>query len=74
MQAKLLRVLETGEVFALGASRPTRVDVCLCTATREDLRHRVAEGGFRGTSRTFTRNRAMAPQNQAACSQPCVPR
>jgi transcriptional regulator with PAS, ATPase and Fis domain len=47
VQAKLLRVLETREVFAVGASRPKRVDVRICSATHRDLREQVAAGRFR---------------------------
>jgi transcriptional regulator with GAF, ATPase, and Fis domain len=47
VQAKLLRVIETREVFAVGASRPKRVDVRICSATHRDLRERVAAGRFR---------------------------
>ena len=47
VQAKLLRVLETGEVLPLGAARGKAVSFGLCTATREDLRARVAAGRFR---------------------------
>jgi transcriptional regulator with AAA-type ATPase domain len=47
VQAKLLRALETGEVFALGAARPILVDVAFCSATHADLRQRVAAGAFR---------------------------
>ncbi len=47
VQAKLLRVLETGEVLALGASRPRKVDVRICSATHRDLREAVASGKFR---------------------------
>jgi transcriptional regulator with PAS, ATPase and Fis domain len=47
VQAKLLRVLETKEVFALGASKPKTVDVRICSATHKDLRTLVARGGFR---------------------------
>jgi transcriptional regulator with GAF, ATPase, and Fis domain len=47
VQAKLLRVLETHEVLALGASRPERVDFGLCTATHRELRAAVAAGEFR---------------------------
>jgi transcriptional regulator with PAS, ATPase and Fis domain len=46
VQAKLLRVLETKEVLALGASRPRAVDIQVCSATR-DLRAEVAAGRFR---------------------------
>lgn len=47
IQAKLLRVLETGEVFRLGATKGTRVSVRVCTATHADLRAEVARGRFR---------------------------
>ena len=47
VQAKLLRVLETHEVVALGASKSTRVDLHLCSATHRDLRARVTDGAFR---------------------------
>jgi len=47
VQAKLLRVLETREVIALGSSRPKIVDFRLCSATHSDLRTRVANRRFR---------------------------
>ncbi|MBZ4420646.1 sigma 54-interacting transcriptional regulator [Myxococcus sp. RHST-1-4] len=47
VQAKLLRVLETREVLALGASRALPVDVRVCSATHKDLRAAVAAGQFR---------------------------
>lgn len=47
VQAKLLRVLETGEVLKLGASRPQTVNVRFCTATNRDLRAHVAAGKLR---------------------------
>jgi DNA-binding NtrC family response regulator len=47
VQAKLLRVLETKRVTALGAVSPTPVDMRLCAATHKDLRAEVAEGRFR---------------------------
>jgi transcriptional regulator with PAS, ATPase and Fis domain len=46
-QAKLLRVLETKEVLALGDTRPQRVDFQLCTATHKDLHAEVSQGRFR---------------------------
>ena len=46
-QAKLLRVLETGEVQRVGAARHRRVDVRVLSATNADLGAAVAEGGFR---------------------------
>jgi transcriptional regulator of acetoin/glycerol metabolism len=47
VQAKLLRVLETGEVVPLGASKGERVDLMVCVATHRDLRAEVASGRFR---------------------------
>ncbi len=47
VQAKLLRVLESKQVLALGATRPRAVDVALCSATHRDLRTMAATGGFR---------------------------
>jgi transcriptional regulator with PAS, ATPase and Fis domain len=47
VQAKLLRVLESREVLALGASKPRKVDFAMCSATHKDLRALVASGGFR---------------------------
>jgi two-component system, NtrC family, response regulator AtoC len=46
-QAKLLRVLETGEALRLGSVRPTTVDVRIVSATNADLAARVAAGTFR---------------------------
>jgi two-component system response regulator HydG len=47
MQAKLLRVLETGEVVRLGANEPRTTDVRFISATNRDLRQLVADGEFR---------------------------
>jgi two-component system response regulator HydG len=47
MQAKLLRVLESGEVVRLGANEAKHVDVRLISATNHDLGQLVKEGGFR---------------------------
>jgi len=46
-QAKLLRVLESGEILRLGARKATRVDVRFIAATHRDLRAMVAAGTFR---------------------------
>src|SRR5579862_4892516 len=46
-QAKLLRVLETGEIERVGASRSRRVDVRVISATNADLRSACASGAFR---------------------------
>ncbi len=47
MQAKLLRVLETGEVRRLGARAPRAVDVRVVAATWSPLEQRIEEGTFR---------------------------
>lgn len=46
-QAKLLRVLETGEFERLGSSRTQRADVRVISATNADLRSAAAAGTFR---------------------------
>jgi len=46
-QAKLLRVLQTGEFERVGQSRTRRADVRLLTATNADLREEVRAGRFR---------------------------
>ncbi len=46
-QAKLLRVLETGELERVGSSRTQRVDVRILSATNADLPAEVAEDRFR---------------------------
>jgi DNA-binding NtrC family response regulator len=46
-QAKLLRVLESGEVTRVGAIKPRTVDVRFVAATHRDLKTLVANGRFR---------------------------
>jgi DNA-binding NtrC family response regulator len=46
-QAKLLRVLETGEFERLGSSKTRTADVRILSATNADLREEVAGGRFR---------------------------
>lgn len=46
-QAKLLRVLQTGEFERLGSSQTRKVDVRLISATNSDLTAAIARGEFR---------------------------
>lgn len=47
LQAKLLRVLDSGEVERLGAGQTVRVDARIVVATNQPLRERAAAGRFR---------------------------
>ena len=47
LQAKLLRVLETGEMERVGSSRTKKVDVRVVSATNADLHREVEETRFR---------------------------
>src|SRR5204862_3425401 len=47
MQAKLLRVLEEGEVERIGATKPIQVDVRVIVATHRNLEALVRDGKFR---------------------------
>ncbi|MEN0019467.1 MAG: sigma-54 dependent transcriptional regulator [Planctomycetota bacterium] len=47
MQAKLLRVLENGEVVRLGSNDARRADVRFVSATNKDLTQAVKDGSFR---------------------------
>ena len=47
LQAKLLRVLETGEFLKVGDTKPTKVNVRIIAATNRNLQQEVTEGRFR---------------------------
>lgn len=47
LQAKLLRVLETGEFLKVGDSQPTKVNVRIIAATNRNLQKEVESGDFR---------------------------
>lgn len=47
MQAKLLRVLEEGEIVPVGETRPRKIDVRVISATNRDLAVEVERKGFR---------------------------
>ena len=47
LQAKLLRVLETGELYRVGESKAIKVNVRLIAATNRELHQEIANGKFR---------------------------
>ena len=47
LQAKLLRVLETGEFIKVGENKPTKVNVRIITATNRELEKEIQQGNFR---------------------------
>lgn len=47
LQAKLLRVLEDGEIYRLGARKPMNIDVRVLAATNQNLRESIERGAFR---------------------------
>ena len=48
LQVKLLRFLEDGEVWAVGAIKPRKPDVRIIASTNRDLQGMIAAGTFRG--------------------------
>ena len=47
LQAKLLRVLESGEYIKIGDTKPTKVNVRIISATNRDLKKEIEQGNFR---------------------------
>lgn len=47
LQAKLLRILEDGQIWSVGARKGRQVDVRVLAATNVDLRQKIGEGTFR---------------------------
>lgn len=47
LQARLLRVLETGEYIKLGDTKRTQIDVRIISATNRHLKEEIEKGGFR---------------------------
>jgi len=47
LQAKLLKVIEEGEFYRVGGTRPVKVDVRFIAATNQNVRTVIAEGRFR---------------------------
>jgi len=47
MQAKLLRVLQEGEIRVIGSNKPKKVNVRIISAASRPLRNLVDEGKFR---------------------------
>ena len=47
LQAKLLRVLETGEYIKVGDTKPTKIDVRIVSATNRNLKEEIANSNVR---------------------------
>jgi transcriptional regulator with PAS, ATPase and Fis domain len=47
LQAKLLKVIEEGEFYRVGGTRPIRVDVRFIAATNQKVKNAISEGRFR---------------------------
>ncbi len=47
MQVKLLRVLQEGQIYRVGANRPVNLDIRILAASNRDLEAAVGQGDFR---------------------------
>ncbi len=47
LQAKLLRVIESGELIKVGESKPKKINVRIIAATNRDLKSEIEKGTFR---------------------------
>lgn len=47
LQAKILRVIESGEYIKIGDTTPSKVDVRIISATNRDLKQEIEKGNFR---------------------------
>lgn len=47
LQAKLLKVVEEGEFYRVGGTRPLKVDVRFIAATNQDVKRLISDGRFR---------------------------
>ncbi len=47
LQAKLLRILESGELIKVGESKPKKINVRIIAATNRDLKGEIEKGTFR---------------------------
>lgn len=47
VQVRLLRAIQTGEIFRVGSEHSVRVDIRIICATHRDLRQMLAKGAFR---------------------------
>jgi two-component system NtrC family response regulator len=47
LQAKLLRILESGELIKVGESKPKKINVRIIAATNRDLKSEIEKGAFR---------------------------